>query len=151
MLGGVDCSCFNPRSRKGATGDCTLGACFELPFQSALPQRSDPFSVSKNWTAFCFNPRSRKGATLLSTVNKALGASFNPRSRKGATAPQHKTLRPCGGFNPRSRKGATVEGACILAAFLVSIRAPAKERPVLDRIQNIINEFQSALPQRSDL
>jgi len=60
-------TCFNPRSRKGATGWKGFRHASDLScrFQSALPQRSDQFIWPVQGLVFSFNPRSRKGATAI--------------------------------------------------------------------------------------
>ena len=76
-------SCFNSRTREGAT--CDIGfrmlqphVSIHAPVRVRLSEAATPFS------ALCFNSRTREGATKKVGYNEPL-ASFNSRTREGAT------------------------------------------------------------------
>ena len=130
MAGG---SCFDPRSREGATRE----------------GRSRPSGKG------CFDPRSREGATPVGSMKMTAMPGFDPRSREGATAeldrvpaakpvsirapvrerrPAPLTRIDTGCFDPRSREGATGPRMRADARHRVSIRAPVRERLPLPNV-----------------
>ena len=97
-----------------------------------------------------FNPRSRKGATQCFRT-------FNPEAYISIHAPARE--RPSSSiiglkssdFNPRSRKGATAVAVTAYCSARISIHAPARERRCPQCKADYLSEFQSTLPQGSDL
>ncbi len=120
---------FNPRSREGSDGGPAPVLARVLTFQSTLPRRErHPYSADRFPSNQDFNPRSREGSDCVARTEHRAAAIFNPRSREGATGgPCRK--RHSRHFNPRSREGATVIFDVVRPLCIISIHAPAKERP----------------------
>ena len=87
-----------------------------------------------------FNPRSREGATLLRWQSAA-------RRRFQSTLPRRSDAmrQPCMYsllyFNPRSREGATCRFCYANKTIVISIHAPAKERPSSQNMRRLRSDF----------
>ncbi len=142
-------TCFNPRTREGATSSARLVA------NSKYVSIHAPVKV-RRWLRGCcfwlyrsFNPRTREGATDNLEYTPLTELSFNPRTREGATwviaannglpvvsihAPVKVRLILCikiessDSFNPRTREGATIAKNTVEQIGAVSIHAPVKVR-----------------------
>ena len=140
--------CFNPRTRKGATG----GSGFrhpDDPFQSTHPQGCDRNAPESHAAARRFNPRTRKGATRITPwTGCCMTVSIHAPAR---VRPWDHDRRPArSSFNPRTRKGATgppLPGPLLLP---VSIHAPARVRPTSSVSSPRRGGFQSTHPQGCD-
>ena len=118
---------FNPRSREGATIRCVESSQFDA-FQSTLPRRSNFVSVPFHFTNIISIHAPAKERPPLSGLF-LLCPDFNPRSREGATDAIFASRYMFKNFNPRSREGATIITIAIHEPNVISIHAPAKERP----------------------
>ncbi len=144
-------TCFDPRSREGATG-IAADLAEMRPVSIHAPARERQAGRPPASMPRCFDPRSREGATRLrgqhvfiddvSIHAPARERPLNmsralPTSAVSIHAParERQPRLPSGNrqrcFDPRSREGATITARRSLRVILVSIHAPARERPVL--------------------
>ena len=101
-------------------------------FQSTLPRRERPSSVTRACPCWNFNPRSREGSDRSPARLRPIYSYFNPRSREGSDNAQVDFFCGKQDFNPRSREGSDAGVWQIIkatAAFQSTL--PRRERRTL--------------------
>ena len=133
--------------------DCMCRTCAG-PLFYFNPRSSEGATYCKGFVSNAlhnFNPRSSEGATsrsrqqrrrckmsihapakerLYGSGSDSIQTDFNPRSSEGATGANRCIKRGANNFNPRSSEGATQQAVPLNPCLVISIHAPAKERPL---------------------
>ena len=119
---------FNPRSREGSDLIGVIAAYINYTFQSTLPRRERPISVTTSCLLY-----STFQSTLPRRERRQYSNAVYFSSRFQSTLPRrerrqssHTPFLSSHDFNPRSREGSDPLSLSISAAAIISIHAPAK-------------------------